>query len=83
MRKRRDRIATQTINDRRKSASDEVIRLFHLADDRISDGVNVLAHRVCTNFQAQAEGKSSEGVIEKLLDVVQQPEIGKYDKKGK
>ena len=43
----------------------------------------MLRHRVSTNFQAQAEGKTSEDVIQKLLDTVQTPEIGKYDKKKK
>ena len=52
-------------------------------DDVKKVAIPVLRHRVSTNFQAQAEGKSSEDVIQKLLETVQPPEIGKYDKKRK
>jgi MoxR-like ATPase len=52
-------------------------------DDVKKVAIPVLRHRVSTNFQAQAEGKSSEDVIQKLLDTVSPPEIGKYDKKRK
>ncbi|MBI1829890.1 MAG: MoxR family ATPase [Planctomycetes bacterium] len=52
-------------------------------DDVKKVAIPVLRHRVSTNFQAQAEGKTSEDVIEKLLETVQPPEIGKYDKKRK
>jgi MoxR-like ATPase len=52
-------------------------------DDVKKVAIPVLRHRVSTNFQAQAEGKSSEDVVQKLLDTVQPPEIGKYDKKRK
>jgi MoxR-like ATPase len=52
-------------------------------DDVKKIAIPVLRHRVSTNFQAQAEGKSSEDVIQKLLDNVSPPEIGKYDKKRK
>jgi MoxR-like ATPase len=52
-------------------------------DDVKKVAIPVLRHRVSTNFQAQAEGKTSEDVIQKLLDTLQPPEIGKYDKKRK
>ena len=52
-------------------------------DDVKKVAIPVLRHRVSTNFQAQAEGKTSEDVIQKLLETVQPPEIGKYDKKRK
>jgi MoxR-like ATPase len=52
-------------------------------DDVKKVAIPVLRHRVNTNFQAQAEGKTSEDVIQKLLDTVQPPDIGKYDKKRK
>ena len=45
--------------------------------------VPVLRHRISTNFQAQAEGKTSEDVIAQLLTVVGDPEVGKYEKKKK
>ena len=40
--------------------------------------VPVLRHRVNTNFQAQAEGMSTEDVIEQLLDEIPEPEIPKF-----
>jgi MoxR-like ATPase len=43
--------------------------------------IPVLRHRVSTNFQAQAEGKTSEDVILKLLEEIEPPDIGKYEKK--
>jgi MoxR-like ATPase len=52
-------------------------------DDVKKVAIPVLRHRVSTNFQAQAEGKTSEDVIQKLLEAVQPPDIGKYDKKRK
>jgi len=57
---------------------------FSVAVDDIKKvAIPVLRHRVSTNFQAQAEGKSSEDVIEKLLETVSEPDIGKYEKKKK
>ncbi len=41
----------------------------------------VLRHRISTNFQAQAEGMSSEGVIQRLLKEIQPPEIPKFEKR--
>jgi MoxR-like ATPase len=52
-------------------------------DDIKKIAVPVLRHRISTNFQAQAEGISTEDVIEKLLKTIGEPEIGKYDKKKK
>jgi MoxR-like ATPase len=40
--------------------------------------VPVLRHRVSTNFQAQAEGMSTEDVIEKLLKEIPEPDIPKF-----
>ena len=52
---------------------------FSVAIDEVKKvAIPVLRHRVSTNFEAQAEGKTSEDVIQKLLDTVQPPEIGKY-----
>ncbi len=39
----------------------------------------VLRHRVSANFQAQAEGMTTDGLIAKLLDTVTEPEIPKYE----
>ncbi|MDG2408829.1 MAG: MoxR family ATPase [Pirellulales bacterium] len=42
--------------------------------------IPVLRHRVSTNFQAQAEGMTTEDLLNRLLDDVQTPEIPKFDK---
>jgi len=39
----------------------------------------VLRHRISTNFQAQAEGMSSEAVVAKLLDTIPQPPVQKFE----
>jgi len=54
---------------------------FSVAIDDIKKvAIPVLRHRVSTNFQAQAEGKTSEDVIEQLLQVIAEPPIDKYGK---
>ena len=40
----------------------------------------VLRHRVSTNFQAQAEGMTTEDVIERLIKEIPEPEIQKFEK---
>jgi len=40
--------------------------------------IPVLRHRICTNFQAQAEGMTTEDLIEKLLKDIPEPEIPKF-----
>src|SRR5207247_5571572 len=52
-------------------------------DDVKKVAIPVLRHRVITNFQAQAEGKTSEDVIEQLLKVITDPDIVKYEKRKK
>jgi MoxR-like ATPase len=42
--------------------------------------IPVLRHRVSTNFQAQAEGLTTEDIIERLLRTIPEPEIPKYQK---
>ncbi len=39
----------------------------------------VLRHRVSTNFQAQAEGMTTEDVIKRLLDEIPAPKIEKFE----
>jgi MoxR-like ATPase len=57
---------------------------FSVAVDDIKKvAIPVLRHRVSTNFQAQAEGKTSEDVIEELLRTVGDPEVAKYEKRKK
>ena len=40
--------------------------------------IPVLRHRVNTNFQAQAEGQTTESVIKQLLETLPEPEVSKY-----
>ena len=40
--------------------------------------IPVLRHRIATNFQAQAEGMSSDAVVARLLDEIPEPKIPKY-----
>ena len=47
-------------------------------DDIRKAAVPVLRHRISANFQAQAEGKTSEDIIEQLLQTVGEPEPPKY-----
>jgi MoxR-like ATPase len=47
-------------------------------DDVKKAAVPVLRHRISTNFQAQAEGKRSEDVIQQLLALVGEREEKKY-----
>ncbi|MEM8946187.1 MAG: MoxR family ATPase [Planctomycetota bacterium] len=44
--------------------------------------VPVLRHRVSTNFQAQAEGMTTEDVIARLIETTPVPEIPKYAESG-
>ena len=50
-------------------------------DDVRKAAAPVLRHRIGTNFQAQAEGKTSEDIIAELLKVIGDPEPPKYGAK--
>ena len=50
-------------------------------DDIRRAAVPVMRHRIGTNFQAQAEGKTSEDIIAELLRAVGEPEPPKYGAK--
>jgi MoxR-like ATPase len=50
-------------------------------DDVKKVAIPVLRHRVSTNFQAQAEGKSSEDLIQQLLNTIGEPEVAKYERR--
>ena len=52
-------------------------------DDIRKAAIPVMRHRIGTNFQAQAEGKTSEDIIADLLRVVGDPEPPKYGAKKK
>ncbi|MBN9523775.1 MoxR family ATPase [bacterium] len=47
-------------------------------DDIKKAAIPVLRHRVSANFQAQAEGKTSDDIVAELLRVVSDPEPQKY-----
>ena len=47
-------------------------------DDVKKAAIPVLRHRVSANFQAQAEGKTSDDIVTELLKVVSDPEPAKY-----
>jgi MoxR-like ATPase len=51
-------------------------------DDIRKVAIPVLRHRVSTNFQAQAEGYTTETIIKRLLAEVREPEVPKYDRRG-
>jgi MoxR-like ATPase len=50
-------------------------------DDVKKIAVPVLRHRISTNFQAQAEGMTSEAVVLRLLKEIPEPEIPKFEKR--
>ena len=52
-------------------------------DDIKKVAVPVLRHRLSANFQAQAEGKTSEDIIQQLLAVIGDPDVGKYEKRSR
>jgi MoxR-like ATPase len=52
-------------------------------DDIRKVAVPVLRHRISTNFQATAEGVSTDQIIKKLLEVVAEPEVPKYERARK
>ena len=43
-----------------------------------SVAIPVLRHRVSTNFQAQAEGMTTEDIVQRLLDEIAEPEAPKF-----
>ena len=48
-------------------------------DDIRKVAIPVLRHRISTNFQAQAEGMSSDDLVARLLEEVPEPTVSKYD----
>ncbi len=44
--------------------------------------IPVLRHRVSANFQAQAEGRTSDDIVVELLKIVSEPEPKKYVEKS-
>lgn len=50
-------------------------------DDIRKVAVPVLRHRIGTNFQASAEGITTEDIVERLIQSIPEPEIPKYQTK--
>ena len=48
-------------------------------DDVRKVAAPVLRHRVMTNFQAQAEGQTTDSIIARLLRDIPEPELPKYE----
>jgi len=48
-------------------------------DDVRKVAAPVLRHRVMTNFQAQAEGQTTDSIVARLLREVPEPEVPKYE----
>jgi MoxR-like ATPase len=51
-------------------------------DDIRKVATPVLRHRISTNFQAQAEGQTTDSVIQRLIKEIKEPEVPKYDRRG-
>jgi MoxR-like ATPase len=41
--------------------------------------IPVLRHRISTNFQAQAEGLTTEDIVNRLLGEIPEPTVPKYE----
>ena len=51
-------------------------------DDVRKVAIPVLRHRISTNFQAQAEGQTTESLIKRLSPKSRSPRSPKYDRRG-
>src|SRR3954447_14370955 len=51
-------------------------------DDVRKVAIPVLRHRISTNFQAQAEGQTTDSLIRRLITEIREPEVPKYDRRG-
>src|SRR5207248_613925 len=51
-------------------------------DDIKKIAVPVLRHRISTNFQAQAEGQTTDTLIQRLVAEIREPDVPKYDKRS-
>jgi MoxR-like ATPase len=52
-------------------------------DDIRKVAVPVLRHRLSTNFQASAEGVTTDQIIKKLVETIPEPEVPKYERTRK
>jgi MoxR-like ATPase len=49
-------------------------------DDIRKVAVPVLRHRISTNFQAQAEGQTTDSIIKRLIAEIREPDVPKYER---
>ena len=73
--------AGQFLRDAGKALAAMDGRFSVAIDDVKKAAIPVLRHRINTNFQAQAEGKTSEDVIQQLLTLIGDPDVAKYEKR--
>ncbi len=52
-------------------------------DDIRKVAIPVLRHRISTNFQAQAEGQTTDSLIQRLIAEIREPETPKYERRGR
>jgi MoxR-like ATPase len=50
-------------------------------DDIRKVAIPVLRHRISTNFQAQAEGQTTDSLVKRLISEIREPEVPKYEKR--
>jgi len=50
-------------------------------DDIRKVAIPVLRHRIATNFQAQAEGQTTDSLVKRLVAEIREPDIPKYEKR--
>jgi MoxR-like ATPase len=51
-------------------------------DDIRKVAAPVLRHRISANFQAQAEGMSTDKIIARVIETIPEPEVAKYEKRS-
>ena len=51
-------------------------------DDIRKVAIPVLRHRISPNFQAQAEGQTTESIIKRLIAEIREPDVPKYEKRS-
>jgi MoxR-like ATPase len=51
-------------------------------DDVRKVAIPVLRHRISTNFQAQAEGQTTDSIIRRLITEIREPDVPKYEKRA-
>ena len=51
-------------------------------DDIRKVAVPVLRHRISTNFQAQAEGQTTETLVKRLVAEIREPDTPKYERRA-